>query len=63
MMLLTGCSGTISSCPKLFDYTDSQQDAAAIELKILQDVLGPDPMLGRMMVDYATTRDQLRHCQ
>ena len=61
LLSLSGCASTISSCPPLVEYSNGEQDQAAVETgnaTALGFVLLP-----RMMGDYMILRDQVRACR
>ena len=62
MLSLTACQtapSRLSVCPKVIEYTKQEQKEAAKEIKATP----PGPYVSRFVIDYKTTRDQLRKCQ
>lgn len=62
LVLLSACAKENSNptvCPAIVPYSQNEQIRAADEL----DALPENAMLGVMMVDYGSLRNQLRECQ
>ena len=58
-LLLIACATATSSCPIEKQYTEEEQEQAALELERLKD----SPIIEKLVADYGVLRAQVRACR